>query len=156
MRAALLLIAFSTVACAGTWERHPTLERRTSLALMATSDAAIACDMSQTLWMADGGKWDHGLHEGNPLLGTHPSPTIIVGASVAALAVNTAAYFVLPARWRPYWFGGVTLVEGANVLHVPSNPDTQTFGEHHGCDFVQNARGGSATDIAASALNINH
>ena len=42
--------------------------------LLVASNAVILCDLSQTLWMADGGRWDHDFYEQNPLLGTQPQP----------------------------------------------------------------------------------
>lgn len=139
MRNALLVLALSTTAaCMGTWEKHPTFERHASAAMLVASDAAIVCDLSQTLWMADGGKYDRGLTELNPVLGRTPSPERIIATNIAALAVNTAAYFVLPKKWRPYYFMSVTLVEGGNVLTQPSAGDTMRYGRHKGCDFQQN------------------
>lgn len=138
MRNALLVLALSTAACMGTWEKHPTFERHASAAMLVASDAAIVCDLSQTLWMADGGKYDRGLTELNPVLGRTPSTERIIATNIAALATNTAAYFVLPKKWRPYYFMSVVLVEGGNVLTQPSADDTARFGEHKGCDFQQN------------------
>jgi hypothetical protein len=138
MRNALLVLALSTAAaCTGTWEKHSTFERRASLTALVVSDVAIACDLSQTLWFADGGKYDHGLTEMNPVLGRTPSPERIIATNIAALVGNTALYFVLPKKLRPYWFGGVMLVEGANVLTQP-NPQDARYGQHRGCDIQQN------------------
>lgn len=139
MRNVLLVLAISTTAaCMGTWEKHPTFERHASVAMVIVSDAAIVCDLSQTLWVADGGKYDHGLIELNPVLGRMPSPARIIATNIAALAVNTAAYFVLPRKWRPYYYMGVTLIEGGNVLTQPSAEDAVRYGRHKGCDFQQN------------------
>jgi hypothetical protein len=133
----VLVLTLSLMACMGTWEKHPTFERRASAAMLIASDAAIVCDLSQTLWMANRGRYDRGLTELNPVLGRTPSPARIVATNIVALGANTAAYFLLPKRWRPYYYL-VTLVEVANVLTQPSAGDTARFGEHKGCDFQQN------------------
>jgi hypothetical protein len=113
----VVTLMLGSVACTGTWERHPTIEHKLSSGLLAASDIAIVCDTFQTLSMSDGGKWNHGLHEGNPLLGEHPSTTVIVGAGVVALVGNTALFYVLPPRLRPWWFGAVATAETVNVIH---------------------------------------
>lgn len=104
-------------------------------ASLAAGNAAILCDLSQTLWMADGGKWDHGLSEMNPVLGRYPGTGTIIGASLGSIAVNTALYYLLPGSWGTYVNGGVLLVEGANVTTQPNNPQMGYADHHHGCDL---------------------
>ena len=156
MRNALLVLALSVAAscaaCMGTWEKYPTFERRTSLTLMVASNAAIVCDLSQTLWMAHGGRYDRGLIELNPVLGRTPSPGRIVATHIAALVANTATYFVLPKKWRPYYFIAAVTIEGANVLTQPSASDTMRYGQHKGCDFRQNWQDWRTTNPSAESL----
>jgi hypothetical protein len=131
MLARLFVLALALTGCAGL--DRETFARRS---LLVASDAVILCDLSQTLWMANGGRWNVGLREANPMLGSFPSNGAIVAANLGAIALNTAAYYILPRRWGSFVNGGVLLVEGANVATQPNHntSDGYTGGQHHGCD----------------------
>ncbi len=87
----------------------------------ATSSTLVLCDVASTVAMSDDGRWDRQmrdgvLHEQNPLLGSTPSMTLIAGAGIAALGVNSAIYASdLPPWVKAAWFGAVTVVESAAV-----------------------------------------
>ena len=136
LRSSSLALELAGAGCSPTW---------THRAIVAGGDAAILCDLSQTLWMADGGRFDHGLEEANPLLGRQPSTGAIVAANLGAIAVNTALYFVLPRRWGLAVNAGVLLGEGWNVATQPSHTDgvgrlTPYANRHHGCDVERKLR----------------
>ncbi len=110
----LKVVALTILICTGctaTWERAATL---------GVSNAVIVCDLSQTLWMAHGGKWDRNLQEADPLLmSNHPSTGTILFANLGSIALNTAAYFLLSKRWGNAVNTSVLIVEGANVTTQP-------------------------------------
>ncbi len=126
----VLALAAALGGCTATWQRR---------ALLAASDVVVLCDLSQTLWMSDGGRWDRKQIESNPMLGDHPSTGAVIFAGLASVAVNTAAYFLLPHRWSTAVNVGVLVVEGANVstqnLAVPVAV-SKGFA-HHGCDVTR-------------------
>jgi hypothetical protein len=132
MRRGLLALALPLLllvdACTPAWGKRATL---------VASNLVVLCDLSQTTWMADGGKWDHMLHEGNPVLGEHPSEAAIVTASLSTIVVNTALYYLLPGDWGFYVNGSVLLVEGANVTTQPNAPGSDYKDQHHGCDVLR-------------------
>lgn len=131
-----LFVILAVSACNNVWERRATL---------VASNAVILCDLSQTLWMADNGKWDHGIVEANPILGQTPSTGTIVAASLGSIAVNTAMYFILPNKWGHYVNLGVLGVEGLNVATQPNHIEdngmlTAYSNQHHGCDIERKLR----------------
>lgn len=126
----LLILLTLLVGCTGTWQRR---------AVLAGGTAVILCDLSQTTWMNDNNKWDRGLHEGDPLLGsTHPSEGVVLAANLGSIALNAVAYLVLPARWGLAVNSSVFVVEGANVTTQPNpthNGQPMPYAaQHHGCD----------------------
>ncbi len=127
MRRLLSLMLVLAPGCSATWGRR---------AVLAGSNAVVLCDLSQTLWMSDHGRWDRHIVEGNPMLGEHPTPGMIVFASLASVAMNTAAYLLLSHRWGTAVNAGVLVVEGANVSTQDQGaPIAASHGiVHHGCD----------------------
>lgn len=99
-------------------QAHHRVQRATAIA----NTALIVCDLGQTLYVSDGGRWDrvgeHGapLLERNPLLGRTPGASVIVTAA----AIGVAANWILYASDAPEWLktiglSTVTGIEGANV-----------------------------------------
>lgn len=72
-------------------------------------DSLIACDVGQTVYASDGGRWDRPMpdqpgyvqQETNPLLGHTPSIPLLAGAAAVAIAATTMAGVKLPA-WAAY------------------------------------------------------
>jgi hypothetical protein len=114
-RVALFVLLFSA-ACAA----HPGLERWGQRALLAESTFALACDYGQTSWMADGGKWDRGLHEADPLLmSPNPSGGMIAAAPITYEGAMIAGYETLPNKWRWALLIATAVVETANITTQP-------------------------------------
>jgi hypothetical protein len=55
-------------------------------------------------------------HEGNPLLGEHPSDARIRNYFVGATLAHVAIAKVLPTEYRPYWLGAGIIMELAQVI----------------------------------------
>ena len=106
----LILLLVLVSGCSNVWVRRGTL---------IAGNAAVACDLSQTLWMNHGNRWDRGYQEANPILGHSPSEETIYAANLGTIAVNTALYFILPEKWGTYVNAGVFGVEAANVTTQP-------------------------------------
>lgn len=124
-RALLALLFFALFpACAA----HPGMERFAERALLAEGSAAIACDYGQTRWMSNGGAWDRGLHEADPLLmSPTPSGTTIAIAPALAEGGLLVGYAKLPRGWRIALLAGVALVETANVVTQPAGNQPRPF-----------------------------
>lgn len=71
-------------------------------AMLTTAHAGIACDYGQTLEVARRGWPDKGPAEGNPILGSSPSPQRLTIYNATAAGALTAIYLATPERWR--WF----------------------------------------------------
>jgi hypothetical protein len=90
-----------------------------AIGALNVADAALfACDATQTYSTSDGGKWDKGTHEGNPLQGMAPSGERIYGLMAANIIIN-AAITVLPVpKWiRIGALGGI----GLHVANTVNN-----------------------------------
>jgi len=74
-----------------------------------SSTALILADWSQTLQII---REPHTRHEGNPLLGRHPSEGRVNTMVGLAVTANLAA-FLVPKRPRRIWYAAVILIEGA-------------------------------------------
>src|SRR4029077_20293469 len=75
--------------------------RQSDIVLASAFTASLLLDAGQTAGLAREG-WQGGFHEGNPILGPHPSVGWINAyTAVAGFAVLGAAA-VLPARARPW------------------------------------------------------
>ncbi len=115
---ALLALVLS-IGCAGTWG-----DRGLATTYVASS-ALVACDVGQTIWASDGGRWDRmapdgrALGERNPLLGQTPGPDTLLAIAVGN-AIGGAILLQSDApRWLKWaWFGSVTAME---VINVPNN-----------------------------------
>jgi hypothetical protein len=81
------------------------------------STALILADWSQTLQII---REAHTRHEGNPLLGRHPSEGRVNTMIGLAVTTNLAA-LLLPKRPRRIWYAAVTLIEGIAVTHNLAN-----------------------------------
>lgn len=88
--------------------------------LLVENIAVIGCDRGQTQWMANGGAYDRGLFEANPLLGRTPSPMRIDAMNFGAIGAVAAGYRVLPPKLRLAMLISVALLE---TLNVTTNPD---------------------------------
>jgi hypothetical protein len=97
----------------------------TALQLLTHYDnAMITCDVGQTIYASDGGKWDRPgnapgtvQRELNPLLGATPSIAKITTVGVLDVGLNTAiGYSRLPPWVRWAWLGAVGLVETTMVI----------------------------------------
>lgn len=88
-------------------------------ATLAETDVALACDYGETSWMADGGRWDRGYYETNPILGEYPKRAV-VGAYLLAIAGAELVAWGLPPKWRSVVYYTVAAVETANV--ITNNP----------------------------------
>lgn len=85
---------------------------------MIASSGAVACDVSGTIWMSHGGRYDRmsdrgwQLAEMNPLLGHEPSQVTLAAAGLAVIGVN---YVVLrsplPTWLKITWFGALGAAE---------------------------------------------
>lgn len=116
MKTLIMILLLS--GCSNTWVKRGTL---------VAGNAAVLCDLSQTLWMNHDNRWDRGYQEANPILGHSPSRDTIYAANLSTIAINTALYYFLPGKWGTYFNAGVLSVEGANVM-------TQPLGSAiHGC-----------------------
>jgi hypothetical protein len=74
------------------------LARWVDTSLLATSTASISCDWGYTHAEADRG-W-RGTREMNPMLGPTPSIGVVNAYFVSMLALNGAAWVLIPAKWR--------------------------------------------------------
>ena len=107
-----IVVALAGCATVGKWGER---------ALLAETVAVTACDRGQTQWMADGGKYDRGSYEVDPILGTHPSPARIDATNSAAIAGIVVGYRVLPPRLRLAMLLTVAVIETLNVATNPVN-----------------------------------
>ena len=120
----VLVAALAASGCAA----HPGLERFAERSLLVESTAAIACDYGQTSWMSDGGKWDRGLHEADPLLMSQtPSGGMIAAAPAAYEGAMLVGYETLPRKWRLVMLVATAVVETANVATQPSGNQPRPF-----------------------------
>lgn len=113
------LIAYAVNTCAGCAINHTNTNR----ALYASSAALIACDVGQTIWVSNGGRWDRlnaetgkPLTEANPMLGSSPSVGTLSTVLVTDLVVHSAIMLSPLPKWvKTAWAGGVVGVEAAAV-----------------------------------------
>src|SRR4051812_42067120 len=106
MRAMILL---SLLGCA-------SVRKHADLVLTWEANAVIICDHGQTQWMANGGRYDRGLQELNPVLGRTPSTTRIAVTNLAALVGNTAVHYANLLTWLKLTIHvSVAIIETANV-----------------------------------------
>jgi hypothetical protein len=122
IRIALTLsLAITAAACSGTWGEGRT--RDAVIAGYVASSALVACDISGTLWMSHGGRYDRvvgGGHlvEGNQLLGHEPSISLLAGVGVGLIAGGLRLVSSdLPSWVKLSWFGAVTAVESYAVIN---------------------------------------
>ena len=93
------------------------------VATVAT-DVLISCDIGQTLYASDYGKWDrfsrpgYVIRETNPLLGSTPSLRILIPAWVGAIGITTAIGFLhLPLWLQDTFLGTIGAVESYMVVN---------------------------------------
>lgn len=82
-------------------------------AALVTSSAALACDWLQTRSAASSG-W-HEMSEGNPLLGSEPTPQAVDTYFAAVVLTNALLWYVTPARWRSAVPLGVVAVQTKTI-----------------------------------------
>lgn len=79
---------------------------------MFTSNVIITCDVHQTMWASNDGRWDriepdgmHAVRELNPLLGQTPSIGTLTGVWAADIVVNSAVHLStrIPTWVRVTW-----------------------------------------------------
>lgn len=114
----LAVVAVLLVGCAGTFGERTTGHgalghvNRIGTGLAALS---IACDWGQTHAAARAGWVEHS--EGNPIMGDHPSTTVVNVYMAAVLASSLAiGTFAVPSRLRPLFYGAIIAVQ-ANTIH---------------------------------------
>jgi len=115
MRSVALVLALS--ACAPTWTGA------THVATL-TDDALIGCDVGQTIWESDGGRWDRPgvaqgsvLREMDPALGPTPPISLLTVVGVLAIYGTTlTGYSRLPSWAKFIVLGGIGAVEGTLVV----------------------------------------
>ncbi|CAN5177422.1 hypothetical protein BH11MYX1_BH11MYX1_04350 [soil metagenome] len=103
MRAALAVLC-----CLGcSWSHHPAVYG------LATVDTLLfACDATQTYTASNGGAWDGGVHEGDPVQGRAPSGARMYGL----MAINIGVAVAVTALPIPDWAKASALgMIGANV-----------------------------------------
>jgi hypothetical protein len=97
-------------------------QRRTFRKVMAVYDeAALTCDVSQTIAFSDGGKWDLGQHgqpveEANPIYGHTPTPTALLTGLMATIGTVVLAQGA-QNRLGDAWLAGVGIVETVVVAN---------------------------------------
>lgn len=100
------------VCCATTPAAGQRLSRHEQL-LAATFTTMVWVDVAQTRYGLQ-----HGGHEANPLLGTHPSPVRLTVSATAAAAAVIGIAAAVPPRWRRLvLYAGIL----AEALTVSSN-----------------------------------
>ena len=114
MRALVLALAATAgAACANV---------HVNRAALAASTAVLACDWAQThaaaergwqRWTPDGRRMVQ--QEDNPLLGAHPSTGMVGAYFLSVIALNAAAWTLLPRRWSTVASAGVVAVQTASI-----------------------------------------
>lgn len=85
----IAMVAVMMAGCASSGFSQTTL---------ATSTALLVCDGMDTVHAAGTG-WMDG-HEGNPIMGSHPSVTVVGAYFLGVIATNTALWEIIPDRYR--------------------------------------------------------
>jgi hypothetical protein len=80
--------------------------------LLIASNTALIVDWSQTRYIIK-----HDYHEHNPILGSYPSQGDVNTYFATAIILNTALYWILPEKIKPYWYGGLTALEVAVITN---------------------------------------
>lgn len=68
--------------------------------LLASVVAMTVCDVSQTLNVSNGGRWDGIITEMDPVLGQRPGTARLVGTAIGALAL-LGAFTYIPHEYLP-------------------------------------------------------
>jgi hypothetical protein len=109
VRAALLLAG--ATACSGTFG-YGSAREAPMVALTAIADASIICDIGQTYYASDSGRWDRAGRDGratqeeDPLLGHEPATAHL--KAIGFLAVAFTSFFgTMPEL--PRWARGIFL-----------------------------------------------
>lgn len=117
MRAVLVVLLLSGCGASGLGIANGTA--------LGISTAALACDWAQTRSFAEIG-WQSRIdalrvqpyHEANPIMGETPSPGAVDAYFLGALALNAAAWFLVPRRWRMAIPIAVTLVQAGAISNT--------------------------------------
>jgi hypothetical protein len=74
----------------------------------------VVIDWAQTRWSVIDRPEQY--HEGNPILGKHPSAGRLAAYEVAVIVGHAAISYMLPAKYRAYWQYGWIGIETGVVL----------------------------------------
>lgn len=95
--------------------------------ILASVVAMAACDLSQTLNVSNGGRWDGIMAEHDPLLGQTPGATRLVGTAIVALAALGAFTYIpheyLPEEIKSTVLSYIAIGEGAMVYYNAKEVD---------------------------------
>ena len=81
----------------------------TTTVLWLLMNLSIIADWGQTRYIANHPEQYHEAF--NPILGNHPSTGRVDAWFVGALVVNNGAMIALPKKYKPYYAGGVAVIE---------------------------------------------
>ena len=106
---------------------------------IVAATASLVCDWAQTRTVAAVG-WPDGRGDINPIMGAHPSEWVVDGYFASAIAVNLAAWALIPRSWRSVYSAGVIGVEAYAIAVNVSG--TRTI-----CGVGPTVRGASDREI---------
>jgi fructose-specific phosphotransferase system IIC component len=104
MKAFLIIILSTCGACSQI--------NRINVGSMIVANTTLAVDWHQTHYMAQ-----HADHyaEANPMLGAHPSSTLVAGYFAGWIVATTAAHWVLPRWAQPIAYGALIGLELSTI-----------------------------------------
>lgn len=103
---ALVLVLSFARAHAGDWTS-------TDSALLGTAITGLAADWAQTRYIAT----EHGYHETNPLLGSHPSVGRVNTYFAGSIAGTVGLALWMPRKPRTLFLGSMVALEIGLVIH---------------------------------------
>lgn len=88
-----------------------------TLSMAAGDTALFGCDAQQTYAASNGGTWDKGTAEADPVQGSHPSGTRIYGLMVVNVMVASAVAVSPLPKWIKVATLGIIGLHVANTVH---------------------------------------